>query len=318
MVYCCQIHPVRYFTKARCVAKECRIGMKILNYGSMNIDRVYTVEHTVRPGETILAGGMALYCGGKGLNQSIAIAKAGGDIYHAGLLGEDGDMLLAALTRYGVNTDHVRRVPGASSHTVIQVDGAGQNCIIVCPGENVRVTDKDIDRVLEGFSAGDLLVLQNELDNTASIMRKSAAKGMTLMFNPSPVNEAMTGYPLRLVGWFLMNEIEGEALTGETDPSRILTAMAERYPTASVVLTLGAQGAYCAHEGQTYYQPAFKVKAVDTTAAGDTFTGYLLAGLARGEALPAVLERAARASSITVSRKGAADSIPTWQELEGK
>ena len=148
--------------------------MKILNYGSMNIDRFYAVEHTVRPGETILADGMTLYCGGKGLNQSIAIAKAGGEIYHAGLLGEDGDMLLDALTRYGVDTRFIRHVPGASSHTVIQVDANGQNCIIVCPGENVRVTDEAIDQTLEGFAAGDLLVLQNELDNIPSLLRKAA------------------------------------------------------------------------------------------------------------------------------------------------
>lgn len=290
--------------------------MKILNYGSMNIDRVYDVPHTVRPGETILAGGMNIYCGGKGLNQSIAIAKAGGEIYHAGVLGEDGGILMDALTRHGVNTSHILKVAGASSHTVIQVDGEGQNCIIVCAGENVRVTDADIDAVLTGFAAGDMLVLQNELDNTPSIMRKAVHKGLTIVFNPSPVNDLLKTYPLDCVRWFLMNEIEGEALTGENEPAEILRVMAERYPAASVVLTLGAQGAYCVHEGETYFQPAFKVKAVDTTAAGDTFTGYLVTGLSRGEALPKVLERAARASSITVGRKGAADSIPAWRELE--
>jgi ribokinase len=289
--------------------------MKILNYGSMNIDRVYTVPHTVRPGETILAQGMRIYCGGKGLNQSIAIAKAGGEIYHAGVLGEDGGILLDALTRHGVDTRHIRHVTGASSHTVIQVDGEGQNCIIVCAGENVRVTSADIDAVLAGFDKGDMIILQNELDNTAHIMKKAAARGMVLAFNPSPVNDLLHTYPLESVGWFLMNEIEGEAITGETDPARILSAMEHKYPAASVVLTLGAEGAYCRHAGQTYYQPAFKVKAVDTTAAGDTFTGYLITGLSRGEALPIVLERAARASSITVGRKGAADSIPGWQEL---
>lgn len=290
--------------------------MKILNYGSMNIDRFYAVPHTVRPGETILAQGMTIYCGGKGLNQSIAIAKAGGEIYHAGVLGEDGDILLDALTRHGVDTRHIKRVAGASSHTVIQVDGEGQNCIIVCAGENVRVLDADIDAVLCGFAAGDMIILQNELDNTAHIMRKAAARGMVVAFNPSPVNELLQTYPLESVSWFLMNEIEGEAITGETDPARILAAMAQKYPKASVVLTLGAEGAYCRHAGQTYFQPSFKVKAVDTTAAGDTFTGYLVTGLSRGEALPKVLERAARASSITVGRKGAADSIPSWQELE--
>ena len=290
--------------------------MKILNYGSMNIDRVYSVAHTVRPGETILAGGMAIYCGGKGLNQSIAIAKAGGEIYHAGVLGEDGDILLDALTRHHVDTRHIRRVAGASSHTVIQVDPQGQNCIIVCPGENVRVTDGDIDAVLSGFDAGDMLVLQNELDNTPSIMHKAAARGLSIVFNPSPINEQLKTYPLECVRWFLMNEIEGEALTGETEPMKIINVMAQRYPAASVVLTLGAQGAYCAHEGNIYFQNAFKVKAIDTTAAGDTFSGYLVTGLSKGQPMEEILERAALASSITVSRKGAADSIPTFTELE--
>ena len=290
--------------------------MKILNYGSMNIDRFYSVAHTVRPGETILAQGMTLYCGGKGLNQSIAIAKAGGEIYHAGVLGEDGDILLDALTRHGVDTGCIKRVAGASSHTVIQVDAQGQNCIIVCAGENVRVTEQDIDSVLSGFAAGDIIVLQNELHNTPAIMRKAAERGMAVAFNPSPVNDALNDYPLHCVRWFLMNELEGEAITGETEPARILAVMASRYPKAGVVLTLGAEGAYCVWEGQTYYQPAFRVKAVDTTAAGDTFTGYLVTGLSKGAPLQATLERAARASSITVSRKGAADSIPTWQELE--
>ena len=290
--------------------------MKILNYGSMNIDRFYTVPHTVQPGETILARGMTIYCGGKGLNQSIAISKAGGEIYHAGVLGEDGDILLDALKRHRVDTSHIRRVEGASSHTVIQVDDQGQNCIIVCPGDHVRVTDADIDEVLASFSVGDMIILQNELDNTPTIMRKAAQRGLLPVFNPSPVNDALASYPLACVRWFIMNELEGAAITGETEPEKILAAMAKLYPKASVVLTLGSEGAYCVHEGQTYYQPAFKVKAVDTTAAGDTFTGYLVAGISRGKALPAVLRRAALASSITVSRKGAADSIPEWRELE--
>lgn len=290
--------------------------MKILNYGSMNIDRVYSVEHTVRPGETVLSGGMTLYCGGKGLNQSIAIAKAGGEIYHAGVLGEDGDMLLDALARHGVDTGHIKRVSGASSHTVIQVDAQGQNCIIVCQGENVRVTDEAIQQALEGFTQGDILVLQNELDNVPALLKQAAARCMTVVFNPSPISAALTGYPLEHVDWFLMNELEGEALTGESESPRILAEMARRHPHASVVLTLGAQGAYCVNGGHIYYQQAYPVKAVDTTAAGDTFTGYLVAGLSRGEPLQAVLERAARASSITVSRKGAADSIPDWRELE--
>lgn len=290
--------------------------MKIVNYGSMNIDNVYSVEHMARPGETILATGRGVFCGGKGLNQSIAIAKAGGEVYHAGILGEDGGMLLDALHRAGVDTACVRRAAGPSSHTVIQVDADGQNSIIVFGGENMRPTEEDIDRVLEGFGPGDAVIMQNELYNSPLMMRKAAARGLCVIFNPSPVNDALADYPLESVSWFLLNEIEGEALTGESEPQAILARMKEKYPSASVVLTLGAEGAYCMHEGQTLYQPAFRVKAVDTTAAGDTFTGYFVSGLAQGMPMERIMKRAARASSIAVGRMGAADSIPLAAEVD--
>ena len=199
--------------------------MKILNYGSMNIDNVYSVEHMARPGETILATGRGVFCGGKGLNQSIAIAKAGGEVYHAGILGEDGGMLLDALHRAGVDTACVRRAAGPSSHTVIQVDANGQNSIIVFGGENMRPTEEDIDRVLEGFGPGDAVIMQNELYNSPLMMRKAAARGLCVIFNPSPVNDALADYPLESVSWFLLNEIEGEALTGESEPQAILARM---------------------------------------------------------------------------------------------
>ena len=290
--------------------------MKIVNYGSMNIDNVYSVEHMARPGETILATGRGVFCGGKGLNQSIAIAKAGGEVYHAGILGEDGGMLLDALHRAGVDTACVRRAAGPSSHTVIQVDATGPISIIVFGGENMRPTEEDIDRVLEGFGPGDAVIMQNELYNSPLMMRKAAARGLCVIFNPSPVNDALADYPLESVSWFLLNEIEGEALTGESEPQAILARMKEKYPSASVVLTLGAEGAYCMHEGQTLYQPAFRVKAVDTTAAGDTFTGYFVSGLAQGMPMERIMKRAARASSIAVGRMGAADSIPLAAEVD--
>lgn len=290
--------------------------MKVVNYGSMNIDNVYSVEHMARPGETILATGRGVFCGGKGLNQSIAIAKAGGEVYHAGILGEDGGMLLDALHRAGVDTACVRRAAGPSSHTVIQVDANGQNSIIVFGGENMRPTEEDIDCVLEGFGPGDAVIMQNELYNSPLMMRKAAARGLCVIFNPSPVNDALADYPLESVSWFLLNEIEGEALTGESEPQAILARMKEKYPSASVVLTLGAEGAYCMHEGQTLYQPAFRVKAVDTTAAGDTFTGYFVSGLAQGMPMERIMKRAARASSIAVGRMGAADSIPLAAEVD--
>ena len=225
-------------------------------------------------------------------------------------------MLLDALHRAGVDTACVRRAAGPSSHTVIQVDANGQNSIIVFGGENMRPTEEDIDRVLEGFGPGDAVIMQNELYNSPLMMRKAAARGLCVIFNPSPVNDALADYPLESVSWFLLNEIEGEALTGESEPQAILARMKEKYPSASVVLTLGAEGAYCMHEGQTLYQPAFRVKAVDTTAAGDTFTGYFVSGLAQGMPMERIMKRAARASSIAVGRMGAADSIPLAAEVD--
>lgn len=289
--------------------------MKIVNYGSMNIDNVYNVEHIAKPGETILADGRNVFCGGKGLNQSIAIAKAGGHIYHAGILGDDGDMLLNALKSNGVNTDFISRASGTSGHTVIQVDKNGQNCIIVFSGSNMQPSEADIDRILLGFERGDAVIMQNELYNTPLMMCKAAQKGLIVIFNPSPVNESLKKYPLEKVSWFVLNEIEGEALTGETEPESILSELKRKYPQASVVLTLGEKGAYCSHEGETVFQPAFKVQAVDTTAAGDTFTGYFIAGLSDGMPISRIMRRASYASSIAVSRMGAADSIPLAAEV---
>ena len=289
--------------------------MKIMNYGSINLDHVYQVDHIVQPGETLLAADQNLFCGGKGLNQSIALAKAGAEIFHAGVVGEDGDILLDALRAAKVDITHIRRAPGASAHTVIQVDRNGQNCIIVFSGENMRPSEADIDRVLADFAPGDAVLMQNELFNTPLMMRKAAEKGLIIIFNPSPVSREMLSYPLETVSWFLLNEIEGEALTGETDPGRILDVLAKKFPNGSVVLTLGANGAWAMDRGQRFFQPAFEVQAVDTTAAGDTFTGFFLAGISSGMPIPDALRRAAFASSIAVSRKGAADSIPTAEEV---
>ena len=290
--------------------------MKILNYGSMNIDNVYQVDHMIQPGETQMANDKSIFAGGKGLNQSIAIAKAGGAVYHAGVVGEDGAILMDTLKRGGVDTQYIKHMPGPSGHTVIQVDKNGQNSIIVFAGENMRVLEEDIEKVLAGFDKGDILILQNELDNSPAIMRMASERGMTIVFNPSPVNDGLKCYPLECVDWFLLNEIEGKALTQETEPEKILAALKELYPKASVVLTLGSDGAFCVHNGQQVYQPVFPVKAVDTTAAGDTFTGYFVSGISKGDDLALVMKRAAKASSIAVSRPGAADSIPHYTEVE--
>lgn len=290
--------------------------MRILCLGSMNLDYVYGVQDFVKAGETVSALSRDVCCGGKGLNQSIALSKAGAPVWHAGLLGEDGAPLRAVLEENGVSTGLVREVPGPSSHTVIQVDRNGRNCILFYAHDGLRITDAYLDEIFSRFGEGDALLLQNELDNAAGAMRRAKARGMKVVLNPSPADESLLPLPLELVDCFVLNEHEGAFLTGEEDVSRVLDALHAKFPGAMLVLTLGEKGSVCLADGVRVEQGIFPVRAVDTTAAGDTFTGFFLAALLAGKSVPDCLRRAAMASSIAVSRPGAAPSIPGLDEVE--
>ena len=288
---------------------------RILNFGSLNLDYVYAVEHFVAPGETISSSRMDLNCGGKGLNQSIALAKAGAKVCHAGKIGFDGGRLKTLLESYGVDTAYLKESEGPNGHAIIQVDKAGQNCILLFPGSNRQIEKDEIDACLDNFGKGDYLLLQNEINLIPYIMEKAAEKGIEIVFNPSPITEDIFSFPLDKVSLFILNEIEGKALSGESSPNRILDAMNIKYPAAKILLTLGEEGSIYFDGEKKIFQNIYKVKAVDTTAAGDTTTGYFLAGLAAGDDPATVLDKAARASSITVTRHGAAESIPTKEEV---
>ena len=289
--------------------------MKVLNLGSMNIDYVYSVDHIILPGETESTGGMNVFLGGKGINQSMALAKAGVDIYHAGMIGEDGQMFLDACEEYGVNSDYIKKIEGKTGHTIIQVDKNAQNSILLFGGANRELTKEFVDEVLSNFEEGDILLLQNEVNLIPYIVDSAYAKGMQIALNPSPFNEALSEVDMTKIGIFLLNEVEGAQITGVTDPEEVLAKMREMFPHAKIVLTLGKDGAKYAEGDQTYHQPIFKVQAVDTTAAGDTFTGYFLAGLIEGMGIPEILKMSAKASSIAVTRNGAVPSIPYRQEV---
>ena len=290
--------------------------MKILNIGSMNLDMVYQMDHIVQPGETAASYGMNIFLGGKGINQSVAAAKAGAEVYHGGMIGEDGQPFLDACKEYHVDSRYIRKVEGKSGHAIIQIDKNAQNCIILFGGANQMLTEAYVDEVLAGFSAGDILLLQNEVNMLPYIVDKAYEKGMQIALNPSPFNEKLLEVDMAKISLFLLNEVEGFQVTGLTEPEAILTALLEKFPGARIVLTLGKDGAVYADREQKHFQPIFKVKAVDTTAAGDTFTGYFLAGLCEGLAIPEVLKRSAKASSIAVSRPGAVPSIPWREEVE--
>ena len=289
--------------------------MKVLNIGSMNLDYVYSVDHIIQPGETESTGGRNIFLGGKGINQSMALAKAGADIYHAGLIGSDGEVFIDACEEYGVNHDYIRKIDGATGHTIIQVDKNAQNCILLYGGANQMLTEEFVDEVLAGFEKGDIILLQNEVNQLPYIIDRAYEKGMQIALNPSPFNEKLNAVDMTKISIFLLNEVEGGQITGLTDPDEVLEKMREMFPHAKIVLTLGKDGAKYAEGDNVYYQPIFQVKAVDTTAAGDTFTGYFLAGLIEGMEIPEILKMSAKASSIAVTREGAVPSIPYREEV---
>ena len=290
--------------------------MKVLNYGSLNVDYTYSVPHIVVGGETMASFELHEYCGGKGLNQSVALAKAGLDVWHAGIIGNDGQMLLDACADAGVHTDYIKKMDVRGGHTVIQVDEKGQNSIILYGGTNQMQTAEFVDEVLSHFEEGDYLVLQNEINMLDYIIDKAYERGMKIILNPSPYNKALDACDLNKVSLFLVNEIEAAQITGNNDAEHALDALHETYPNAAFVLTLGSDGAWYYDGEQKVFQDIFKVKAVDTTAAGDTFTGFFVKKLAEGADIQTALRTAAKASSIAVTRVGAAPSIPTMEEVE--
>jgi len=289
--------------------------MKVLNIGSLNLDYVYQVDHIVQPGETEASFDMNIFLGGKGINQSMALAKAGVKVYHGGMIGEDGQPFLEACKEYGVNADYIKMIEGKTGHAIIQLDKDAQNSILLYGGANQKLTEDFVDEVLSHFEKGDILLLQNEVNLLPYIVEQAYEKGMQVALNPSPFNEKLREVDLKKISIFLLNEVEGGQITGMTDPDDVLAKMREMFPHAKIVLTLGKDGAKYAEGDVTYDQPVFKVQAVDTTAAGDTFTGYFLAGLIDGMAIPDVLKMSAKASSIAVTRKGAVQSIPMKEEV---
>lgn len=290
--------------------------MKVLNFGSLNLDYTYQVAHISRPGETILAKDVSMNLGGKGFNQSVALSRAGLACYHAGLVGEEGLEFYDACETFGIKTDYIKTVTGRCGHTVIQVDEDGQNCILLFGGANQKNSKEYVDEVLKNFDTGDIIVLQNEINELPYIIDQAFAKGMTIVLNPSPFDERLDACDLGKVSIFIFNETEGQQMTGMTTPATIVAAMAASYSNAKIVLTLGEGGSIYHHGDEELYQAAFKVAAVDTTAAGDTFTGYFIAGLVKKLPMREVLINASKAAALAVTKAGAALSIPFMSEVE--
>lgn len=290
--------------------------MKILNFGSLNLDYVYQVEHFVQPGETLSALSQAVNCGGKGLNQSIALAKAGAEVYHAGCIGAGGERLARELAENGVDISCLSTVEGIQGNAVIQVDRSGENCILLFGGSNRDITPEMVKQVMEKFEPGDYLVLQNEVSCLPEMVAEAKARGMKVVLNPSPFEEGLLQLDFDAITWLLVNEVEAEQISGQKNPDAAWQLLHGRYPALCMVVTLGKEGAVCYTPERKVEQKAYPSSVVDTTAAGDTFTGYFLTTLTEGMEIGECMMRAAKAASISVSRAGAAVSIPGRQEVE--
>lgn len=290
--------------------------MKLLNFGSCNVDFVYSLDHVVMPGETQSAVNLSVFSGGKGLNQSIAIARAGAKVYHAGCIGEDGEFLADLLRENGVDITYLKRVKDKNGHAIIQVTAEGENSIVIYSGSNGMISREDIDRVLSDFSAGDMLLLQNEISNVSYLIDRAHEKGMKVILNPSPITEDLLKIDFNKLSYIVLNEIEAQIITGATDGDTALEMLRRDYPSLVIILTLGSRGSIYQDCKKRLYQPSYKVEVKDTTAAGDTFTGYFVAEIVQGAKVKNALATASMASAIAVSRHGAAPSVPVMSEVE--
>ncbi|AEC02464.1 ribokinase [Parasphaerochaeta coccoides] len=294
--------------------------MKVLNFGSLNIDKVYAVPHIVVPGETISSTGYSQGAGGKGANQSTAMAKAGLNVFHAGKIGSDGLWLIDTLSSYGVDTSLIMRDGSVTGQAIIQVAADGQNSIVLFPGANHEITTNEIDDVLSHFGSGDLLVLQNEILNLGYVIEEAKKREMMVCFNAAPYGDNVHALPLCKLDFLVVNEIEGAGIAGLMPGGEfpvLARHLARLYPQTEIVLTVGAAGAYYAFRDELFHAPIIDAPVVDTTGAGDTFLGYFLASRLKGMDMSQSLHMASVASALSVSRAGAGVSIPYAWEVFG-
>lgn len=289
--------------------------MQVYNFGSLNIDHVYEVATIVKPGETISSFGYEKLIGGKGLNQSIALAKAGIAVSHLGAIGMDGRFLVEVLKNNNVNADLITETDQATGHAIIQLDETGNNSIVLFPGANHHVTKTYIDNMLAMINPDDIILLQNEISNIDYIMQRAYELNIPVALNLAPVTVQALDYDLSKLTYLIINETEGNALTNETDEKLIGQNLVKKYPNLQVVLTIGEAGSVYFYKDEVIFQKAYPTKAVDTTGAGDTFTGYFLAILLKEKDIRLALQLASVASSLAVAIKGAANSIPDLNQV---
>ncbi|WP_282128646.1 ribokinase [Roseobacter litoralis] len=285
--------------------------MAIYNLGSINADNVYRVPHLVGPGETLAATGFSQGLGGKGANMSVAAARAAARVFHIGAVGPDGAWASERLLEYGVDTRHIARVDEPTGHANICVDEAGENDIVVFAGANRAITDAMIGAALAEASPGDSFVTQNETSGQAYGAETARKLGLRVIYSAAPFDATAVSAVMAHLDLLVLNAVEAAQLSAQTGSD------IGDLPVSDVIVTMGSQGCKWLSRGaEPCLFPALDVTAVDTTGAGDTFTGYLIAGLDRGMPMAQAIDLATRAAALMVTRVGTADVIPDLKEIQ--
>lgn len=296
--------------------KRSKKNVKVLNFGSLNIDKTYKVDHIVNIGETINSIDYKEFVGGKGLNQSIALAKANANVYHAGQVGsKDSEKLIKALVKNNVNIENIKKVDDSSGHAIIQIDKSGNNSIIVFGGANRKIDKDFIDKVLANFGKGDYLLLQNEINDIDYIIKEAKNKDMKIFFNPSPFDEKISEEIIFDVDCLLVNETEAMQLSNLSEIDEILDYIVDKFSGIEVIMTLGKDGGYYKSKEHLYKFDPYKVEAVDSTGAGDTFCGFYIASIANDYTIQESLKIASIAGALACKEVGASNSIPDLKEI---
>ena len=296
------------------------VPVTILNLGSINVDHVYRVPRHVAPGETLSSEGLTRGLGGKGANQSVAVARAGGSVVHIGAVGPDADWALDILRGVGVDTAHVARVDAPTGHAIITVDRAGENAILVHRGANGAIARDSIGAALDGAGAGDWFLAQNETSLVPDAVAMARGRGLRVAYSAAPFEVGAVRAVLPHADLLVVNAIEAsqarDAIPGFEAACGRLALVVTRGPEGAT-WRLGAEAeGWGAGTPRALDVPAPRVTPVDTTGAGDTFLGYLLAGIDGDGDVAAAMRRAARAAALQVTRPGAIDAIPRVDELD--
>jgi len=290
--------------------------LKILNIGSLNIDFVYKVKNFLMPGETMTANSLKVLPGGKGLNQSIAIKRAGVSVYHCGNIGNDGELLYYTLLQEGIIVDYIKKDKEKCGHAMIQVNDVGENMIVVFSGANRQISKEHINMVLSNFSIGDIVLMQGETNNIDFVINEAYKKGLRIIINLAPISDRLLNLDFSKVDTLIVNRVELSQIAKTDDIEEGIKRLKKLY-NLNLLVTLGKNGGiYIDSNGKRFEYDSFDVEAIDTTGAGDTFIGYFISGLYKNTPLEENLKTASAAAALCVSVNGSSAAVPTFIEVQ--